>query len=116
MKIIGNFKNSVIQVFKPKKRFSFGDDIHKFPVQKTHSIRVSRFSDISVDEMVVGNKKRVLITKHDYSQNPLITAVTRKEKGFENGKLVYSDTERYYNAHEYLGDIREAIGWYKLEK
>lgn len=48
-----------------------------------------------------GNRRQTTIVKYDFSQYPVITAITTKTKNFIDGKLVYSDRKTEYQ-HERL--------------
>ena len=109
MKVMQRLRNGVVNVFNSKKR-NFKLDGDRSQMVKTHLSKTVGNIDYSVDEAVLGNKKHVVITKRDYSESPVITTTVRKEKGFENGKLVYADTSVYYDTQSFTDHIAETLG------
>lgn len=108
MKVSQKLRNSVVNIFNSKKR-NFKLDGDRSQMVRTHLSKTVGNVDYSVDEAVLGNKRHVIITKRDYSESPVITAIARKEKGFENGKLVYTDTSVYYDTQSFSDHIAEAL-------
>lgn len=101
-------RNAISNVFKTnKKTFSLDGDRTK--IVRTHATKTIGKVDYSVDEAVLGNKKHVVITKRDFSESPMITTTARKEKGFEDGKLVYTDTSVYYDHQPLTGQFLDSV-------
>jgi len=91
-------------LFIPKMRKGFSLDGDRTQMVRNHSKRVSDTIEYSVDEAILGNKKHVVITRRDSSESPILTTITRREKGYENGKRVYCDTETMYETQPYMGN------------
>ena len=104
VKPVEMLRNGVTRLFKTdKKTFSLGN-VDRSKMITNHLDRVTKDAQYTVDEAILGNKKHVFITKHDYSESPLRVTIYRKEKGFEDGKLVFSETKRVYVPEPILGD------------
>ncbi len=104
VKPVEMIRNGVTKLFKTdKKTFSLGN-VDRSKMIINHLDRVTKDAQYTVDEAILGNKKHVFITKHDYSESPLRVTVYRKEKGFEDGKLVFSDLKRVYDTEPIFGD------------
>lgn len=109
MKVMQRLRNGVVNIFNSKKKeFSLDGDRSK--MVRTHNTKTIGAVDYSVDEAVLGNKRHVVITKRDYSESPLITTIARKEKGFEDAKLVYTDTTVYYDHQSFTDHVFESLG------
>ena len=109
MRVKQRLCNSVANIFNFKqKTFSLDGDRSK--IIRTSLNKTIGKIDYSVDEAVLGNKKHVVITKHDYSESPIITTIARKEKGFEDGKLVYTDTSVYYDHQSFTDHLIDSLG------
>ncbi|MBE7710390.1 MAG: hypothetical protein E7Z93_08100 [Cyanobacteria bacterium SIG32] len=109
MKVMQRLRAGVANIFNSNKK-SFKLDGDRSKMTRTHLTKSIGQVDYSVDEAVLGNKKHVIITKRDYSESPLITTTTRKEKGFENGKLVYTDTSINYDRQSLTEQIWDFLG------
>ena len=105
----------IMKTRRPKPFFMSGN-VKNCTIQNNHSTRQTKYTQVSVDEIILGDKKRVLITKRDSSQSPIITTVTTKEKQFENGKLTFSEVKKRYEYEPLVGDIRDLVGWEKIRK
>lgn len=103
IKSIVSYLKSYKSTFKPETygSFSFGSTIGQ-PV-KSYTLKKSG-KNFTVDkhEMSIGNKRHVVINKYDYSNYPISTDVFTKEKGFVDGKLVFS-SKKQYSTHESIG-------------
>ena len=105
---INKVRNAISEVFQTKKKTFFLDG-DRSKMVRTRSTKTIGAVDYSVDEAVLGNKKHVVITKRDYSESPMITTIARKEKGFEDGKLVYTDTSVIYDHQPLTGQFFDSI-------
>ena len=92
IKAIGKYFNNFFKL----KESSF-IDLSDFYSAKNRVTLTKNYKYFSVvkDEVILGNKRIVVITKNDYSQYPVITTVLTKEKEFENGKLVKQNFKKY---------------------
>ncbi len=109
MKIIPRLRSRVANVFSTNKK-GFTLDGDRSQMVRTTLTRKSGDIDYTVDEAVLGNKRHVIITKRNFTESPVITTMSRKEKGFENGKLVYTDTSVYYDTQLYTDHFLDSLG------
>ncbi len=98
IKAIGNYFYKFFTQKQPKT-FKMDNPL-KLPVINNSMSRVRKNSKVVVDEVIIGNKRLTMITDYDYSQYPVMTVIKRKQKGFENGKLVFSPGIKRTYLHE----------------